>query len=114
MTAPAWMHELADMATAMRTRNAVARGLPPPPPVTVQSGTRPMRPVQPLPASFDVDKARAELAALEAAGPTPIEYAYSGESAREMAEWRDSLHRHEVACLRAQIAQHEAMQREVA
>lgn len=109
----AWMHELADMATTIRTRNAAARGLPAPAPVVVRSGPQLPRPVQPLPAGFDIDKARAELAALEAAGPGVSEFGYVGESAREMAEWRDNLHRHQIAGMRMQIAQWEA-QREAA
>lgn len=80
----------------------------------VRRGPQKPRPVQPLPAGFDVDAARRELAALEAAGPTPTEYAYTGESAREMAEWRDSLHRHQCAGLRSQIAQWNAQQQEAA
>ena len=74
----------------------------------VRRGPQQPRPVQPLPAGFDIDKARADLAALEATAPTPTEYAYTGESAREMAEWRDNLHRHQIDGLRLQIAQWEA------
>lgn len=76
----------------------------------VRRGPQQRRPVQPLPAGFDVEKARAELAALVAAGPGASEYAYTGESAREMAEWRENLHRSQVAGLRVQIAQWNAQQ----
>lgn len=105
--------DLNDVINEVRARMAARAGRAAPAPTAVRYSPQPRRPEQPLPQGFDVEQARAELAALEAAGPAPVT-GYSGEAAAEMEAWAQWMHAHRVAGLRRQIAAAEALQQEAA